>query len=228
MRRYFRFLLAVAVAPLGANVQAQGAAEAAVYVATYIEVIPGAAGDAVALLRQYRDANRRDDGNLRAETLQETNRPNRFAVMTIWADPGAFDAHGKAAHTAQFRAKLKTIQAAPYDERVHTGMFVGARSAAGAGALFVLTHVDVPPPLKDSLVPMLRQLSEDSRKDAGNQRFEVQQQNSRPNHFTVVEAWADPKAYEATVASAHKRQFRETFGPMTGALYDERLYRALD
>jgi quinol monooxygenase YgiN len=228
MRRYFRFLLAVAGVSLGANVQAQGAAEAAVYVATYVEVIPGAAGDAVALLRQYRDATRKDGGNLRAEVVQEVNRLNRFVIMTLWADPKTFDAHGKAAHTAQFGAWLKAIQAAPYDERVHSGVFVGARTAAGAGALFVLTHVDVPPPLKDTLVPMLRQLSEDSRKAAGNQRFEVQQQNSRPNHFTVVEAWAEPKAYEAFVASAHKRQFREIFAPLTGALYDERLYRALD
>ncbi|HEX9398046.1 MAG TPA: antibiotic biosynthesis monooxygenase [Burkholderiales bacterium] len=225
MHRYLRFFLAVAVVPVSAGVQAQATAE--VYVATYVEVIASAAGDAAALLRQYRDATRKDEGNLRAEVVQEVNRPNRFAVMAIWADPKAFEAHGKSAHTAQFRAGLKAIQAAPYDERVHTGMFVGAKSAGGAGALFVLTHVDVPPPLKDTLIPMLKQLSEDARKGAGNQRYEVQQQNSRPNHFTVVEAWANPKAYEAFVGAATKRQFRETFGPMTGALYDERLYGEL-
>lgn len=226
MRRYLRFLLAVAVVPLGADVQAQGAGE--VYVATYVEVIPSAAGDAVGLLRQYRDATRKDEGNQRAEVVQETNRPSRFAVMTIWADAKAFEAHGKAAHSAQLLAGLKALQAAPNDQRVHSGMFVGAKTAAGAGALFVLTHVDVPPPLKDTLVPMLKQLSEDSRKDAGNQRYEVQQQNNRPNHFTVVEAWANPKAYETFIGSATKRQFRDSFAPMTGALYDERLYRGVE
>ena len=231
MHRYLHLILAAAAVPLAAGALAQGAGE--VYVATYVEVIPfipsrsqrAAARD---LLRNYRDAARKDDGNLRAEVVQEVNRPNRYAIMTVWTDAKAFEAHGKAAPTVQFRETLSAILAAPTDERVHSGMFVGAHAAPGAGALFVLTHVDVPPPLKDTLVPMLRQLSEDSRKGAGNQRFEVQQQLSRPNHFTVVETWASPKDYEAFVGSAAKRQFREKFAPMTGALYDERLYRALD
>ena len=226
MYRYFGFLLAFAVVPPGA--QAQGMPDGPVYVATYVEVVPSATADAATLLRQYRDATRKDAGNLRAEAVQEAGRPGRFGVLAIWADPKAFEAHGKAAHTAQFRDRLKAIHTAPYDERVHNGMFVGPRTGAGAGAVFVMTHVDVPPPLKDTLVPMLKQLTEDSRRDAGNQRFEVQQQNSRPNHFTVVELWSDRKAYEGSIASAHKRQFRDKFAPMTGALYDERLYSALD
>ena len=228
MSRYLRFLLACAVLPFTAHAQVQSPPEGPVYVATYVDVLARASNDAVALLKHYRDAARKDEGNLRAEIVQEMNRPNRFAILTIWADTKAFEAHGKAAHSAQFRDKLKAMHAAPYDERVNTGMFVGARTAAGAGAVFVVTHVDVPPPLKDTLVPMLKQLSEDSRKDMGNQRFEVQQQNSRPNHFTVVEVWADQKAYENHAAAAHARQFREKFGPMTGALYDDRLYKAID
>ena len=88
MHRYFRFLLAAAIVPFAANVQAQGPAEAAVYVATYVEVVPGAAGEALALLRQYRDAARRDEGNLRAEAVQEANRPNRFALIVLtWVPP---------------------------------------------------------------------------------------------------------------------------------------------
>jgi hypothetical protein len=64
-------------------------------------------------------------------------------------------------------------------------MAVAAKDALRAGAIVVVTHVDVPPPFKDTVVPMLQQLAEASRKDAGNQRFEVQQQANRPNHFTV-------------------------------------------
>jgi quinol monooxygenase YgiN len=56
----------------------------------------------------------------------------------------------------------------------------------------------------------------------------VQQQGNRPNHFTVVEIWADQKAYDAHVMAGHTRQFRDKLGPMSGALYDERLYKALD
>ncbi len=87
---------------------------------------------------------------------------------------------------------------------------------------------DVPPPFKDTTVPMLQQLAEASRKDAGNKRFEALQQANRPNHFTVVEAWADRKAYESHVLADHTRQFRDKLGPMSGALYDERLFKAVN
>ena len=74
----------------------------------------------------------------------------------------------------------------------------------------------------------LQQLAEVSRRDDGNVRFDVLQQRSRLNHFTIVEIWRDQKALEAHAMAAHTRQFREQFQPMSGALYDERLYMALD
>ena len=51
---------------------------------------------------------------------------------------------------------------------------------------------------------------------------------NRPNRYAIMTVWADAKAFEAHGKAAHTAQFRETFGPMTGALYDERLYRALE
>lgn len=223
-----RYLLLFTMAFTGANAQTPPVIEGPVYVATYVELVPTAVNEGAALLKQYREASRKDAGNLRMELVQETGRPTRFAMLAIWADQKAFDAHGKTAHTAQFRDKLKAVHAAPYDERVQSGMAVGARDPLRAGSVVVVTHVDVPGPFKDATVPLLHQLSEASRKEAGNLRFEVQQQGNRPNHFTVVELWADPKAYEAHVMAGHTRQFRDKLGPMTGALYDERLYRALD
>lgn len=70
--------------------------------------------------------------------------------------------------------------------------------------------------------------AETSRKDAGNVRFEVWQQTSRQNHSTIVEVWQDQPAFEAHVRAGHTRQFREKFQPLSGSLYDERLYKALD
>ena len=229
MRRYLPFLvMTMAVAPIGSNAQTPPAIDGPVYIATYVELVPTAVNDGAALLKQYRDASRKDAGNLRMEIVQEVGRPTRFAVLAIWADQKAFEAHGTAAHTAQFRDKLKGVHAAPYDERVHSGMFVGARTAVRGSPVVVVTHVDVPPPFKDTTVPLLQQLSEASRKEAGNLRFEVQQQGNRPNHFTVVELWADQRAYDAHVMAGHTRQFRDKLGPMSGALYDERLYKAFD
>jgi len=101
-----------------------------------------------------------------------------------------------------------------------------AATASTPGAMFVVTHVDVPPPQKDACIALLKDLVGDSRKE-GALRFEVFQQTSRPNHFSVVEIWKDQKAYDAHITAEHTRKFRERLTPMSGALYDERLYKSL-
>ena len=121
------------------------------------------------------------------------------------------------------------LLASPNDERLHNGLVVGAAPAASpAGPIYVVTHVDVIPPRKDDGVALLKQLAADSGKDAGHVRFDVVQQTNRPNHFTVVEAWKDRNAFDAHGMAAHTRQFRDRLAPMSGALYDERLYAVLD
>ena len=91
-----------------------------------------------------------------------------------------------------------------------------------------VTHVDVIPPQKDNGVAAVKQLAEDSRKQNGNVRFDVYQQTNRPNHFTVVETWSSRAAYDAHFVTAQTKDFRTKLATMTGALYDERLYRTLD
>jgi quinol monooxygenase YgiN len=231
MRSTLTILLAMTLLPAAfsgaANAQAAPPA-GPVYIATYVEVVPASVKDGEKLLAQYRDATRKENGNMRAEVAREMARPTRFIVMQTWKDQAAFDAHGKAASTTAFRDKLKTIHAGPYDERVHNSLNVGPNDPlSGKKGLIVASHVDVPPPRKDECVAALNPLADASRKGAGNQRFEVQQQTNRPNHFTVVEAWKDKKAYEASRAADPQRQFRDKLGPMLGALYDERLYQVI-
>jgi len=199
-----------------------------IYVATYAEVGTGSVKDGTALLKQYRDAVRKEDGNIRAYIAQEIGRANRFIILEIWKDQAAFDAHGKSAATTAFRDKFKAIANAPPDERVHNGLTVSDSAATANSAVLVASHVDVPPPRKDELIAALNPLAAQSRKEAGNQRFDVWQQTSRPNHLTVVEAWEDQKAYDARGSAAPQRTFRDKLGPMLGALYDERLFRAID
>ena len=128
MQRYLRLILTIMAAiPAGSSAQTPPPAiEGPVYVATYVEVVPTAADEGAALLKQYRDASRKDAGNQRMELVQELGRPSRFAVLAIWADQKAFEMQGKSAPAAQFRDKLRAVQAAPYDERVHSGLSVGA------------------------------------------------------------------------------------------------------
>jgi len=112
---------------------------------------------------------------------------------------------------------------------VHVGLSIGPIAAAGArDAIYVVTHVDVIPPRKDDGVAALKRLGDESRRSDGNLRFEVVQQTNRPNHFTVVEIWKDARAVETHSMAPATREFRDKLATMTGALYDERMYKAVD
>ena len=229
MRLTVQLLLAMAVIPsLVQAARAEGAA-GPIHIATYVEVGASSDKDGIKLLQQYRDASRKEAGNMRSEVAQELGRPNRFVVIEIWKDQAAADTHGKSAGTSAFRDKLKTIQNGPYDERLHGAFAVGPNEPITAKrAVYVVSHVDVPPPKKDDAIAALNPLAEASRKGDGNLRFEVAQQTSRPNHFTVIETWKDHKAYDARGSAAPQKKFRDALGPMLGALYDERIYRPVD
>jgi quinol monooxygenase YgiN len=227
--RYARiFTLFSAVVTFGSSAQTAPKIDGPVFVETYVEVLPNAVADGTALLRQYREALRGEGGNVRAELVKETGRPTRFVLLSAWSEQSALDAHASNSRAAQLRDKAGALLAAPFDERVHSAFAVGARESLRANAVIVASHVDVPPPMREKLEPMLRSLTDESRKESGNLRFEVHQQANRVNHFTVVEGWADQKSYEAHVAAPHARQFRQALGSMLGALYDERLYRPIE
>jgi quinol monooxygenase YgiN len=228
MRAFTWLLLGLAAAAVSVTDLAQ-ADDAILYTVTYVEVMPPSTGQAATLLRQYREASRKDEGNARCEVLQRVDRPNQFVVVAAWKSAKAFEAHGAGAPARDVRGRLQPLQASPNDERLHHALAVGpAPAPEGGGALFVVTHVDVIPPRKDDSLPLLKQLAADSRAEAGNLRFDVVQQVNRPNHFTVVEAWKDRAAFDAHGMTAPTRRFREQLGPMSGALYDERLYALLN
>ena len=85
MRSGIRLLLGLAMSALGVT-PAAPADDATVYTATYVEVVPPSTAQGTALLRQYREASRKDRGNLRIEVLQRIDRPNQFTVLAAWKD----------------------------------------------------------------------------------------------------------------------------------------------
>jgi len=199
------------------------------YVVTYVEVMPSAKDEGATLVRQFRDASRKDAGNLRAEAARRIGLPNQLVILSAWKDQASFDAHAKAAHTTQFHDRIKAIQNAPYDERVHFPLSVGPVPASlGGAAIIAVTHVDVIPPQRENGTTLVKQLAEDGRKDDGNLRFEAVTQTSRQNHFSVIEAWKNRRALDAHSMNAKTRTFREKLAPAAGALYDERFYKTLD
>ena len=228
--------LAMAVcAAMAATVSAQAPAppppppDGPRYVVTYVEVKPTAAATAEKLVRQFRDSTRKEAGNLRAEALQRIGQAHHFVVLEAWKDQAAADAHFKTAATVEFRDKIKAIQNAPIDDRVHFPLSVGPmQTKAGGAAVAVVTHVDVIPPQRENGTAITKQLAEESRKEAGNLRFEAVTQVNRQNHFTVIEIWRDHKTADAHSMAEHTRAFRDKLAPASGALYDERFYRLVN
>jgi quinol monooxygenase YgiN len=203
------------------------AAALLVYSVTYVEVMPTSRADGLAVLSAYRDAARQEPGNQRCEVASRLGQPHQFVILEAWTDQAAFEAHVKSANTVQTRERLHAIRNAPLDERVHTGVSVGPLTPGpGGDAGYVVTHVDVIPPRKDDGLAALQVLGDAARAEPGNLRFEVVQQTNRPNHFTVVEIWKDAKAAEAHSMTEATRRFRDALGPMSGALYDERFFKA--
>jgi quinol monooxygenase YgiN len=127
----------------------------------------------------------------------------------------------------------------------------------GKGAVFVFTHVDIIPPEQFAPCKrqvsesgpcgndLVKQLVAAGRKDAGNLRFDALTQANRPNHMMVVEVWKSAAAQREHTASKAVKDFRDELSgippgsgapkdptvllnPLTGSLYDERLYRSID
>jgi quinol monooxygenase YgiN len=212
-----------------ARAQAPAPGEASIYAVIYVEVMPTSTAPALAVLKQYREATRKEGGNRRCEVVQRIGELHQLVILEVWKDQAAYEAHGKSASSTDMREKIAAIRNAPTDARMHTALSVGpVESKFTRGAIYVVTHVDVIPPRKDDGVAAIRQLGDESRQHEGNVRFEVVQQTNRANHFTVVEIWTDVKALEAHSMAPATRQFRDKLAPATGALYDERKYTAVD
>ncbi len=228
MRVFCGVLIAAAAMAVVPAAMAQAPAGGPAYLVTYIEVVPTAQGEAAGLLNQVAAASRKEAGNQRYDILQRLDRENQFVILEAWTDLKAAEAHAGGGALKQFKDKLKPLQASFYDERPSNGIAIAPSPASvGKEAIYAVTHVDVIPPSKDDCIVMLKKLAEDTRKEPNAERFEAWQQNNRANHFTVMEIWKSRAAHDAHIATASTKEFREKLGPMSGALYDERLYKSL-
>ena len=228
MKLTFRSALIVLALAI-ALVRTAGAQDGeAAYVVTYIEVSPSSVQQAVELIAVEVEAGRTDDGNLLYEAVQRIGQPNHFVILETWTSLEDQQSHRDSDRKTDFREALAPLLYSPYDERLHVELVTSTRySEPTAAAVYAVTHVDVTPNNVDPALEHLQSMAAASLAEAGNERFEVLVQSNRRNHFTVVERWENADAQLAHIDASHSRSFRESVYPLSGALYDERLYRAL-
>ena len=203
-------------------VEAQGA----IYVTTFYEVTPGATADTVAMLKEYRDAARKEPGMMVADVYQEAGAPARFVTNEVWRDMGAYETHAKAIARAQLFQKMLPIKYGPPDARTHIAHYIApGGGAATANSILIMSHLDVTPNVLPNLLDIMKPLSEGSAKDPGMQKFQIlRQAPGTGNHFRLFEIWASERAFDAHNLSAHTQAFRNDLAPMLGTPYDQRKY----
>jgi quinol monooxygenase YgiN len=224
------FAAALAVLSTISAARAQDAGDPSVHIVTYIEGAPASAKQNIDTLKQFADASRKEAGVLRFEVLQRAGYAGHFAIIESWKDKVALEVHTAATSTKQFLDKVQPTLISPLDERLCNSITVASAAAAPAGAVYVMTHVDIigpNPANRDAMIPVLKAFAEASRKAAGNERYDVLQQTSRTNHFQVVEVWKDQKSDDAHEISELNKAYRVKVTAMQGALYDQRWYSAL-
>jgi quinol monooxygenase YgiN len=198
-----------------------------VTIVTYTEVAPAKAAEAKKLILAYVAAARKADGAVQIDVGQRISDPGHFALVEQWKSQAAKQAFAATDAYTKYRAALDPLRSAAYDERIHNALSVGASKPAPAGALLVLTHVDVIPTQVEPGTAKVKAFVEEGRSAPGNLRFDDVVQANRKNHFTVIEAWKSQGDKSTWISSKTARTFREELQPIGGALYDERVFKVL-
>jgi quinol monooxygenase YgiN len=207
---------------------AQAPPDSAAYSVAYVNILPASRAAAIAAMKQYRDASRKDGGFQRIEFFEQAERPGHLCIIETWANSAALDTHAASANAKDFRNKIDSMRLSEFDQRPYKTLSLGAiRNDGSSRGTFVITHVDIGAQ-GTSAADLLRKLAEDSRKEEGNLRFDVLQHTMRANHFTVIEEWRNVKAIDAHAAAAHTKEYRDSLGPIAGSPLDERFYKAVE
>jgi quinol monooxygenase YgiN len=205
---------------------AQAPPDTTAYSVAYVDIALASRIPAIAAVKQYRDASRKDDGFQRIEFFEQAARPAHFCIIETWANSKDLDAHAASANTKDFRTRIDSMRVSDYDQRPYKTLSLGTAHNGISRSTFVITHVDIGGP--GNAADLLRRLAEDSRKEEGNLRFDVLQHTMRANHFTVIEEWQAAQALENHATAAHTKEYRNTLAPMAGSPLDERLYKVVE
>ena len=221
----FVFLLVAALSSFAGPAGAQP--DQLQYVVIYVEFKPADTKAGGRLLDDLAAQALASAGVIRFDVLQQVDRPNFFALFEIWSSAQTFAAFQSSSTTQAILTQLAPLLGAPLDERDGNLLAgtVNPRSRDAKSRIFVITHVDIDPQFVDQARPLLDTFVSDSASDRGVQTFALLSQTPTTNHFQLIEAFANQKAFDAHVSAQHTLDFRNDIQPFIGAPYDERLYQ---
>jgi quinol monooxygenase YgiN len=207
---------------------AQAPPESTAYSVAYVDILPASRTAAIAAIKQYRDASRKEDGFQRIEFFEQAGRPAHFCIFETWANGRDLDTHAASANAKDFRNKTDSMRLSDFDQRPYKTLSLGtAHNDRSSRGIFVIAHVDIGGQGTNA-ADLLRKLAESSRKEEGNLRFDVLQHAMRANHFTVIEEWQSAKTMETHASATHTKEYRNSLGPIAGSPLDERLYKVVE
>jgi quinol monooxygenase YgiN len=103
-----------------------GGSEAALSVSpvvlTHVDLIPTFKDAGVAKVKEFAEASRGRDGNLRFDVLTQASRPNHLTVVESWSNAAAREAHISSSLARAFRQSLMPMSGSLYDEREYNAL----------------------------------------------------------------------------------------------------------
>ena len=225
-RFVFVFLLLAALSSFAGTAMAQS--EPQQFVVVYVEFKPADTRAGSEVLEELASLAEDSSGVIRFDMLQQTDRPNFFALFEIWTNARTFADFQNSSATQAILTQLTPLLEAPLDQRpgnLLTGAVNPRSRHAQARQIFVITHVDVDPQFVPQAQPLLNTFVADSLNDPGVQTFALLSQTPTPNHFQLIETFEDLEAFDDHVSAQHTVDFRTATAPFLGAPYDERLYQ---
>ena len=92
----------------------------AVVALTHVDLIPTFKDPGVLKVKEFAEASRGSDGNLRFDVLTQANRANHMTVVESWSNAAAKEAHISSSLARTFRQSLMPMSGSLYDEREYT------------------------------------------------------------------------------------------------------------
>jgi quinol monooxygenase YgiN len=101
-------------------------------------------------------------------------------------------------------------------------LFAAAPVRAQEGTIYVVRYIETAPGAEAKIASLLEQFAAESRKEAGNDRFEILQRAAPANQFATFEIWKDKAAQDAHMMAAHTKTFLDGIAGSLLAPIDDR------